>query len=221
MYLDSHICTLQFKIPFFEDGLRPTGGTLRQDNCQLIGLSLIVLARQAQNPLTMLGTPFSNRLTNNVNQLEVPGSSFNDTDDPNCGGIHPLHSDYHTQRRLFSFSRRPLIPLSGPTIARVRKREKESWQTPVMLQMRSVRETLASTLLAGFLQLGAEILGEFGRSWARQHAEKPLHLFLLPGSWGGTLLHSTSILESQQASWHWSLLKTRRTNLLPSIACYQ
>ena len=26
-----------------------SGGTLRQDNCQLIGQSLIVLARQAQN----------------------------------------------------------------------------------------------------------------------------------------------------------------------------
>ena len=30
-------------------GITTSGGTLRQDNCQLIGLSLIVLARQAKN----------------------------------------------------------------------------------------------------------------------------------------------------------------------------
>ena len=33
---------------FFKNWLKTSGGTLRQDNCQLIGQSLIVLARQAQ-----------------------------------------------------------------------------------------------------------------------------------------------------------------------------
>ena len=51
--------------------------------------------------------------------------------------------------------------------------------------MRSVRETLAGALFAGFIQLacllGAEILGEFGEFESGAAAEKQLHLFLLPG----------------------------------------
>ena len=72
-----------------------------------------------------------------------------------------------------------------------------------------------------FYSLALKFWGNLGEAerGSMQKSHSTSSYFLAAGR--GTLLHSTSILESQQASWHWSLLKTHRTNLLPSIACYQ